>query len=195
MWAAFRSILGFGNGSGSDAAMSASVDAGHVPGAVALIVSRDTVLYRRSVGVMDGDGTDLTRLTDHPFADLGPSWSPDRRRLAFMSRRDGVWDIFVMNSDGSGVTNLTNLFSEMDMWPAWSPDGELIAFGTTRFGGGAARGSDIATVKANGTEVVRLTEDPSVDSPIAANPALAGRFLRVPPFLASSPDQAAAIRF
>ncbi len=49
-------------------------------------------------------------------------------RIAFHSNRDGDFDIYVMNADGSGVTQVThNTINEFD--PIWSPNGQQIAFG------------------------------------------------------------------
>jgi Tol biopolymer transport system component len=56
-----------------------------------------------------------------------PAWSPDGRKLAFVSRRDGNSEIYVMNADGSGLRNVTRTRSN-DLDPAWSPDGRAIAF-------------------------------------------------------------------
>src|SRR5690242_3822374 len=57
-----------------------------------------------------------------------PAWSPDGRRIAFTTnRRDGSWDIYVMNANGKAQTPvLATAASEAD--PAWSPDGLRIAF-------------------------------------------------------------------
>ena len=38
--------------------------------------------------VMDDDGENLQRLTNHPDSDYSPSWSPDGKQITFMSRRD-----------------------------------------------------------------------------------------------------------
>jgi tetratricopeptide (TPR) repeat protein/pSer/pThr/pTyr-binding forkhead associated (FHA) protein len=48
-------------------------------------------------------------------------------RIAFMSNRDGNWELYIMNDDGSGVRRLTN-DSANDGLPTWSPDGKTIAF-------------------------------------------------------------------
>jgi tetratricopeptide (TPR) repeat protein/pSer/pThr/pTyr-binding forkhead associated (FHA) protein len=48
-------------------------------------------------------------------------------RIAFMSTRDGNWELYIMNDDGSGVTRLTNNAAN-DGLPTWSPDGRTIAF-------------------------------------------------------------------
>lgn len=43
-------------------------------------------------------------------------------KIAFQSNRDGNREIYVMNANGTGQTNLTNNLAE-DFAPAWSPDG------------------------------------------------------------------------
>ena len=67
-------------------------------------------------------------------AGSGPAWSPDGRRIAFHSKRDGNPEIYVMNADGSGVTRLT-YNGARDLVTAWSPDGRRIAFYSNRDGG------------------------------------------------------------
>jgi Tol biopolymer transport system component len=85
--------------------------------------------------VMNSDGSGVTRLTDNNASDTDPDWSPDGEKIAFVSGRafqdpEGLnrnYEIYVMNSDGSGVTRLT----DNDVWdsdPNWSPDGTKIAF-------------------------------------------------------------------
>ena len=56
-----------------------------------------------------------------------PVWSPDGRRIAFLSRRDGGKEVYVMSADGSGQRRLTRDAS-VPAAPAWSPDGRKIAF-------------------------------------------------------------------
>jgi len=76
---------------------------------------------------IDLDGSNPTRLTDHPTQDGFPDWSPDGTRIAFHSDRDGNWEIYTMNSDGTDLTNLTNA-PALDGNPSWSPDGTQIVF-------------------------------------------------------------------
>jgi dipeptidyl aminopeptidase/acylaminoacyl peptidase len=64
---------------------------------------------------------------DNGQYDMSPDWSPDGKQIAFASARDGDFDIWIMNSDGSGVRNLTNNTTG-DYNPAWSPDGQSIVF-------------------------------------------------------------------
>lgn len=56
----------------------------------------------------------------------GPVWSPDGDKIAFSSKRDGRYDLYVMNRDGSNLTRLTNDGSAET--PNWSPDGSRIAW-------------------------------------------------------------------
>ena len=50
-----------------------------------------------------------TNLTNNLAADGGPQgWSPDGSRIAFTSARDGNFEIYVMDADGSNPTRLTN---------------------------------------------------------------------------------------
>ena len=80
-----------------------------------------------------------------------PSWSPDSSRIAFAF--DG--DIYVMNADGSGRTNLTDSL-DADTQPIWSPDGERIVFLSQRQGL-----ANIRSVRPDGTGQANLTNFPA----------------------------------
>jgi Tol biopolymer transport system component len=64
----------------------------------------------------------LVSLTDSTWGH--PSWSPDGTKIAY----DDNYDIFTVNSDGSGVVNFTDTQFEVEYTPAWSPDGTQIAY-------------------------------------------------------------------
>ncbi|MGD8516930.1 MAG: FHA domain-containing protein [Anaerolineae bacterium] len=66
----------------------------------------------------------MTQLTENP-EDTAPAVYEDR--IAFMSNRDGNWEIYVMDIDGSGVERLTDNAAH-DGLPVWSPDGRTLAF-------------------------------------------------------------------
>ena len=108
--------------------------------------------------VMDADGKNQRRLTNHPAADFHPSWSPDGKKIAFTSRRNGGnIQIFVMDSDGQNPTRLTNEVWDED--PDWSPDGQKIAFtGYKDAGGGAAWDIDVYVMDPDGKNRRRLTD-------------------------------------
>lgn len=56
-----------------------------------------------------------------------PKWSPDGRKIAFMSNRDGNFEIYVMDAEGENTQRLThNVYN--DQFPSWSPDGKRIAY-------------------------------------------------------------------
>ena len=73
-------------------------------------------------------------LTNNPAIDTSQAWSPDGTRIAFETDRDGDFEIYVMNADGSGQTNLTNNPAACDISPTWPPDGTQIFFRSDRGG-------------------------------------------------------------
>ena len=83
--------------------------------------------------------------------------SPLWGKIVFDSNRDGNWEIYTMNSDGTNQTRLT--FNEViDGCPAWSPNGRQIVFHTHRHGDA----SDIYVMNADGNNQRRLTHIPNL---------------------------------
>lgn len=60
--------------------------------------------------------------------DFSPAWSPDGRRIAFVSWRDGNQDIYVFDFNTGETRNLTNTPTRHEDYPAWSPDGDILAY-------------------------------------------------------------------
>lgn len=78
-------------------------------------------------------GGAATRITDVYHDARQPTWSPNGRSIAFQGFRDGGYDIWHVNADGSDVRQLT-WGPYDDREPAYSPDGNLVAFASDRGG-------------------------------------------------------------
>jgi Tol biopolymer transport system component len=100
--------------------------------------------------VVNADGTGMYRLTSTPEDESMPAWSPDGKKIAFVSERA----VYVMNADGSHRTKLPwpkGLLPEI--W-AWSPDGMTIAFQSN---------CNIYIMPASGSRTpTKLTTDPDL---------------------------------
>jgi len=91
--------------------------------------------------------------------DISPQFSPDGKRIAFASDREGYPEIWAGASDGSGVSQLTTLKSPRSGSPHWSPDGTEIVFDSL-----AAGNNDIWMVGSEGGSPKQLTTEPSNDA-------------------------------
>jgi TolB protein len=137
-------------------------------------------IYVMSVedALQGAEGSNLVRLTDNPADDGDPAWSPDGKKIAFTSDRDGNYnyEIYVTNvedalqgAEGSDPVRLTHEDGfpphEGARGPAWSPDGGQIAFTSDRDGDDDIYVMDIgdALQAADGGDLVRLTDNPAFD--------------------------------
>jgi Tol biopolymer transport system component len=85
------------------------------------------------VHVVNADGSNWTKLTDNEGY-RAPSWSPDGQRIAFISGNTDESELYIMDANGSNLTQLTNLSKtgEFPMFLTWSPDGQQITFSSHR---------------------------------------------------------------
>jgi Tol biopolymer transport system component len=112
---------------------------------------------------MNADGSNPTRLTHGSGADTFPHWSPDGKKIVFISGSgggdmweillgNGSYEIYVMNADGSNLVQLTNNPGNDNMDPRWSPDGTQIIFWSSRDGN-----KELYVMNADGSNQTRLT--------------------------------------
>ncbi len=98
-----------------------------------------SVVYVESWNLRDGDracanlwtvattGGAPRRLTDGPWLDTAPAWSPDGASLAYLSDREGTPQIWVRRLDSTAGRRITRLEAP-PLTVAWSPDGKSLAF-------------------------------------------------------------------
>ncbi|MDA3832209.1 MAG: hypothetical protein PF495_02315 [Spirochaetales bacterium] len=99
--------------------------------------------------MVDAEGKNFSLITNDSADDVEPSWSPDGEKIAFASNRNGKFDIFTMNSDGSNLVRLT--ISGNNRYPTWSNDGSNIAFYSDRAGT-----FDVYMIKEDGSGLQKL---------------------------------------
>jgi dipeptidyl aminopeptidase/acylaminoacyl peptidase len=80
-----------------------------------------------NIWIVDVDGVRIRELTTGNWRDSQPVWSPDGKRIAFLSDRDGTNQLHVLWVDTREVAQLTHL-EQAPSGITWSPDGKSIAF-------------------------------------------------------------------
>ena len=107
-------------------------------------------IYKLNTSLSSPTQVNLTETWD--TAEFAPDWSPAGDKIAF-SGFDGSYEILVMNTNGSGVTALTDV-AGWDGLPKWSSDASMIAFRSNRVDG---EQFELYVMNADGTGQTRLT--------------------------------------
>lgn len=109
-------------------------------------------------------GSDPVRLTTDSGVDRSPAWSPDGTYVAFTSRRNRNWDLYLLEVATGEVRRLTQN-PHYDGAPAWSPDGQHLAFESMREGD-----LDVFTLRLADGAISPVTVDPTPDHGPAWSP-------------------------
>ena len=104
--------------------------------------------------VFGRERTQLTHDIKPGVSSAVPSWSPDGRRIVYVSNRSGIDDVWIINSDGTDNINLTNNPASVDSAPRFSPDGRQIAFASLRDGD-----AEIYMMDVDGNNVEQVTHN------------------------------------
>jgi TolB protein len=105
------------------------------------------------------------RLTDRKAPEYDGVLSPDGKRIMFaaitLSGTQGNLNLAVVNADGSALKTISDDGGKLvhQDWPAWSPDGKRAGFSSNHEGN-----QEIYTAAADGTDVVRVTQNPGIDA-------------------------------
>ncbi len=137
----------------------------HATGALALSRDGTTLAFSRG-----GNNDDIWRLDLRDPSKTGPIavstlWdgdaaiSPDGRRVAFASNRNGGREVWVADADGGNAVPITHFAGPVAGTPRWSPDGREIAFD-----GRPTGNSDVFVVPAGGGPIRQLTNAPGEDA-------------------------------
>ena len=108
----------------------------------------------------------LKRITTQPGEDCDPALSPDGLQVAFTSRRNGYWDLYILTLANGKVQRVTDT-PEYEGSPSWSPDGQWLAYEAYRNDNLDVYLQSLANL---GEAPIQLTDDPGPDHSPAWSP-------------------------
>jgi TolB protein len=102
----------------------------------------------------------LSRLTNNPWDDITPAISPNGSMIAYSSRQNSYWDLYLLNLTNGQTTRLTDS-APYKAHPSWSPDGQWLAYESYENNNFDVY---IISVTDPSQPVIQLTNDPAADT-------------------------------
>src|SRR3954470_1906242 len=118
-------------------------------------------------------GGQATRITSGQGYDMQPAFSPDGKKLVFISDRNGSENVWVCNADGTRARAITTTERENYMSPTWAPDNEYVI---------AAKGAQLWMYHESGGSGVQMTGVTSAPAPAGGGAAPAAPAILGPAF-------------
>jgi len=118
---------------------------------------REDRLYRLIVADADGEGARVIVESGEPI--MSPAWSPDGRKLAYVSFENGNSEVYVQTLR-SGARQRVSARAGVNSAPAWAPDGRRLALTLSKETGNL----DVYTLDLGTQLLTRLTERGSIDT-------------------------------
>jgi Tol biopolymer transport system component len=143
--------------------LSFNTDPAWFPSGRRIVFSRNEDIYMTTLGA----AAKLTRLTRNAAADRQPAVSPDGSRIAFVSDRDGDFDVYVMKAAPESSTNRAVKLTRNtapDFAPDWSPVGRKLAFSTGDVGAREIWAMKAVPQNEDTNQPINLTSDAADDS-------------------------------
>ena len=122
----------------------------HVSGATNGLITYTHSGTSTQIYTMNPDGSNPQQITT-PNDSLASVWSPDGTKIAYMTAISGVYQIAVMNADGTGQTQLTNGAND-SFFSVWSPDGSRMAYSCSD-----GSNMQLCVMNADSTDNVQIT--------------------------------------
>lgn len=113
---------------------------------------------QKEIYVADYDGANATQITHHNSISIKPKFSPDGRKIAYLSYKDRYPFLYVFDRD-TGVSTPLSKRVGLNHAPAWAPDGQSIALSLSKDGN-----TEIYVKNPDGSGERRLTNDRGSDT-------------------------------